>query len=201
LLFNYVSTYNFHIGNMFTTQCAFIARFSITGILMTQAISKTKVRHIQSATELGRYLRDCRHEQASTISEASSFAALGERFISEVERGKQTASFDKTLQYLTLLGLSLQIYPRNVLSIESPYGAFTDLKAIGTLARHHRKAQKATLEMVMELSGLSLRFLSDFERGKNCQIGNALSALKSYGLEVAIAPRGYRLSKAELLNV
>lgn len=168
---------------------------------MTQAISKTKAQHIQSTSELGRYLRDRRREQASTISDASSLAALGERFISEIERGKETAFFDKTLQYLNLLGLSLHICPRNALSIQSPYGAFSDIQAIGALARHHRKTQKATLDTVKELSGLSLRFLSDFERGKNCQIGKALSALRHYGLEVAIAPRNYRLSKADLLNV
>jgi hypothetical protein len=167
---------------------------------MAQTISKTRAKHIQSTTELGRYLRDHRREQVSTISDASRFTALGERFISELERGKETASFDKALQYLNLLGLSLHIYPRNALSIESPYGAFTDLKAIGALARHHRKAQEATLDTVKALSGLGLRFLSDFERGNNCQIGKALSALGNYGLEVAIAPRNYRLSKADLLN-
>ena len=168
---------------------------------MTQTIHKNSAQHIQSTTELGNYLRKRRREQASTISDASSFAALGERFISEIERGKETASFDKTLQYINLLGLSLHIYPRNVLSIQSPYGPFTDLKAIGALARHHRKTQKATLDTVKELTGLGLRFLSDFERGKNCQIGKALSALRHYGLVVAIAPRNYRLSKGDLLNV
>ena len=168
---------------------------------MTQTISKTRANHIQSTTELGRCLRDRRREQASTISDVSSFASLGERFISEIERGKETASFDKALQYINLLGLSLHIYPRNVLNIQSPYGTFTDLKALGALARHHRKTQKATLDILKELSGLSLRFLSDFERGKNCRIGKALSALRHYGLEVAIAPRNYRLSKGDLLNV
>ncbi|VAW56814.1 hypothetical protein MNBD_GAMMA07-1793 [hydrothermal vent metagenome] len=168
---------------------------------MTKATILTKVQHIHSTAELGHYLRDRRHEQATTISNASSFSSIGERFISEIERGKQTAFFDKTLQYLNLLGLSLQIYPRNALSIQSPYGAFTDIKAIGALARHHRKNQKATLNTVKELSDLSLRFLSDFERGNNCQIGKALDALKTYGLEVAISPRNYRLSKADLLGV
>lgn len=168
---------------------------------MSKAISPTRARHIHSTTELGRYLRDRRHEQATTISDASSFSTLGERFISEIERGKQTAFFDKTLQYLNLLGLSLHIYPRNALSIQSPYGAVTDIKAIGGLARHHRKAQKATLDTAKAISSLSLRFLSDFERGNNCRIGKALGALKYYGLEVAIAPKNYRLSKADLLNV
>lgn len=168
---------------------------------MTQTTSKTRAKHIQNTTELGHYLRDHRRSQDSTISDTSRFGTLGERFISEIERGKETAFFDKTLQYLNLLGLSLHIYPRNVLSIQPPYGAFSDLKAIGALARHHRKTQKATLDTVKELSGLGLRFLSDFERGRNCQVGKALLALRFYGLELAIAPKNYRLSKADLLNV
>lgn len=168
---------------------------------MAKSTSTEKVKHVHDPAELGSVLRERRHEQSTTISDASSYAELGKRFISEVERGKQTAFFDKTLQYLSLLGLTLQIYPRNAHSIQSPYGAFADLKTIGALARHHRKEQKATLNTVKELSGLSLRFLSDFERGNNSQIGKALAALKIYGLEVAISPRNYRLNKADLLNV
>jgi HTH-type transcriptional regulator / antitoxin HipB len=168
---------------------------------MTKSISTDKVKHVHNPAELGQYLRDHRREQSTTIRDTSHFVSLGERFISEIERGKQTAFFDKTLQYLDLLGLSLHIYPRNTLKILSPYGTFGDIKAIGALARHHRKNQKATLYTVKELSGLSLRFLSDFERGKNTQVGKALAALETYGLEVAISPRNYRLNKADLLNV
>lgn len=160
-----------------------------------------RVKHVHNPEQLGHYLRERRREQASTINNTSHFVSLGERFISEIERGKQTAFFDKTLQYLDQLGLTLHIYPKNTLRILSPYGTFTDIEAIGALARHHRKNQKATLDTVKDLSGLSLRFLSDFERGNNCQIGKALTALKTYGLEVAISPRNYRLSKTDLLDV
>lgn len=175
--------------------------FSISGIIVKKDISSTKVRHIHTPAELGYYLRERRREQAATISDASSFVSLGERFISEIERGKQTAFFDKTLQYIGQLGLSLHIYPRNALSILSPYGVFSNIKDIGALARYHRKNQKATLETAKELSGLSLRFLSDFEQGKNSQIGKALAALNTYGLDVALSSRNYRLNKADLLNV
>jgi len=168
---------------------------------MTSTSISTKIKAIQNPAELGQYLRDRRHEQAATINSASGFVSLGERFISEIERGKQTAFFDKTLQYLDQLGLSLHIYPRNALSIQSPYGTFTDIKDIGALARYHRKSQKATLETVKELSGLSLRFLSDFERGKNGQVGKVLIALNTYGLKITISPRNYRLNKADLLYV
>jgi hypothetical protein len=168
---------------------------------MSESIRSKKVRSIDNTAELGRYLRESRREQAVTISDASAFVSLGERFISEIERGKESAFLDKTLQYINQLGLSLQIYPRNALSIHSPYGAFSDINTIGQLARHHRKKQKATMENVKQISGLGLRFLSEFERGNNSQIGNALNALNTYGLDVAIAPKNYRLSKADLIGV
>jgi len=168
---------------------------------MTKSIAPKKVKHIDNTAELGRYLRASRREQAVTISEASTLVSLGERFISEIERGKETAFLDKTLQYINQLGLSLHFYPRNTLTIHSPYGALDDIKAIGQLARQHRKKQNATMQTVKQISGLGLRFLSEFERGNNSQIGKALSALKTYGLEVVISPRNYRLSKADLTNV
>ncbi|VAW62975.1 hypothetical protein MNBD_GAMMA10-657 [hydrothermal vent metagenome] len=167
---------------------------------MTKDSNPPKVQRIHTPAELGGYLREHRREQAVTISDASNLVSPGERFISEVERGKQTAFFNKTLQYINQLGLSLHIYPKNILRIQAPYGAISDLKTIGTLARHHRKSQRATLKTARELSGLSLRFLSDFERGKNSQIGKALVALNTYGLEIAISPRNYRLNRADLLN-
>lgn len=168
---------------------------------MTKRIAPKKVKHIDNTAELGRYLRASRRQQAVTISDASALVSLGERFISEIERGKETAFLDKTLQYIDQLGLSLHIYPRNTLTIRPPYGALDDIKAIGQLARQHRKKQNATMETVKQISGLGLRFLSEFERGNNSQIGKALSALKTYGLEVVVSPKNYRLSKADLTNV
>ena len=170
-------------------------------MVMSKSIAPKKVKYIDNTAELGHYLRASRREQAVTISDASALVSLGERFISEIERGKETAFLDKTLHYINQLGLSLHIYPRNTLTIHSPYGAFADIKAIGQLARQHRKKQKATLETVKQISGLGLRFLSEFERGNNSQIGKALNALKTYGLEVAISPKNYRLSKADLADV
>jgi hypothetical protein len=73
---------------------------------------------------------------------------------------------DKTLQYINLLGLSLHIYPGNTLTIYSPYGALDDIKAIGQLARQHRKKQNATMQTVKQISGLGLRFLSPAAGGR-----------------------------------
>jgi len=170
-------------------------------MMMSKTIAPRKIQHIHSTGELGCYLRDSRREQGVTISNASAFVSLGERFISEIERGKETAFLDKTLQYLNQLGLSLHIYPRNTLSIRPPYGALGDIKTIGQLARKHRKKQKATLNTVKQVSGLGLRFLSEFERGNNSQIGKALDALKAYGLEVSISPKNYRLNRTDLTDV
>ena len=160
-----------------------------------------QVKHIANTAELGRHLRAVRREQAVTIRDASTLVSLGERFISEIEHGKETAFLDKTLQYIDRLGLSLHVYPRNVLAIHPPYGVMDDIGAIGQLARRHRKKQGATLQSVRQISGLGLRFLSEFERGNNSRVGNALSALESYGLEVAIAPKNYRLDRADLSHV
>ena len=169
-------------------------------MMMSKSIAIKKVKHINNTAELGRYLRSSRREQAVTISDASSLVSLGERFISEIERGKETAFLDKTLQYINQLGLCLHIYPRNTLTIHSPYGALDDIKTIGQLARQHRKEQNATMQTVKQISGLGLRFLSEFERGNNSQVGKVLSALKAYGLEMAISPKNYRLSKADLAD-
>jgi len=169
-------------------------------MVMSKSITPKKVKHIGNTAELGHYLRESRREQTVTISDASALVSLGERFISEIERGKETAFLDKTLQYINQLGLSLHIYPRNTLTIHSPYGALADIKAIGQLARQHRKKQRATMETVKQVSGLGLRFLSEFERGNNSQIGKVLNALKTYGLEVAISPKNYRLSRADLTD-
>ena len=78
---------------------------------------------------------------------------------------------------------------------------YDNIEAIGQLARQHRKKQNATLETVKQISGLGLRFLSEFERGKNSRVGKALRALNTYGLEVVISPKNYRLSKADLSDV
>ncbi|WP_027389844.1 helix-turn-helix domain-containing protein [Chrysiogenes arsenatis] len=62
--------------------------------------------------------------------------------------------------------------------------------ALGQLFREERKRQGLTLEEVYALTGLSIRFLSEFERGKaNASLGRVMLALHSLGLEIFIAPR------------
>ena len=70
------------------------------------------------------------------------------------------------------------------------YGAIRSSKALGALARAHRKQRRLTLETISGLGNLSTRFLSEFERGKEtAELGKVLKALRTLGLEVVIQPR------------
>lgn len=72
------------------------------------------------------------------------------------------------------------------------HGKVRNTKDIGKILRIHRKNRGITLERLAGLSNLSPRFLSEFERGKEtCEIGRALKALQTMGLEVSIHPRTY----------
>ncbi len=60
----------------------------------------------------------------------------------------------------------------------------------GRLIRQVRKQQGLTLEAVYAATGLTTRFLSEFERGKsNASLGGALQAAQALGLEVVVVPR------------
>lgn len=66
-----------------------------------------------------------------------------------------------------------------------------DPKELGEVIRAFRKGQKLTLEKVSGLTNVSMRFLSELERGKEtAELGKALSTLYKLGLEVYIVPRG-----------
>lgn len=76
-------------------------------------------------------------------------------------------------------------------------GATMDLKQVknaeelGKVIRLFRKNQKLTLEKVSGLTNVSMRFLSELERGKEtAELGKALSTLYKLGLEVYVVPRG-----------
>jgi len=71
------------------------------------------------------------------------------------------------------------------------YGRTHTVLELGSLARAHRKNRHLTLETVSGLSNSSIRFLSEFERGKEtAEIGKVLKALKILGLEVVVRPVG-----------
>jgi transcriptional regulator with XRE-family HTH domain len=61
----------------------------------------------------------------------------------------------------------------------------------GRLCRAFRKNQHLTLETVSGMTNVSMRFLSELERGKEtAELGKALAILNQLGLKIIIAPRG-----------
>ena len=76
-------------------------------------------------------------------------------------------------------------------SIPLPYGQVRSPQEIGQLARLERKRQNLTLDEIYSTSGLTTRFLSEFERGKpNASLGRVMQALQLLGLELLVLPRG-----------
>lgn len=69
------------------------------------------------------------------------------------------------------------------------YGRKMTTDELGSLARAHRKSKKLTLKTLSGLSNLSIKFLSEFERGKpTAEVGKVLHALRILGLEVIVRP-------------
>lgn len=76
------------------------------------------------------------------------------------------------------------------MAVELKYGRICSVEELGRIARAHRKSSGQTLERIADLSNVSLRFLSEFERGKEtAEIGKVLQALRILGLEVVIQRR------------
>ncbi len=72
------------------------------------------------------------------------------------------------------------------------FGRIHSSGELGALIRAFRKSQDITLETVSGLSNLSMRFLSELERGKEtAELGKALAVINNLGLEIIIQPRGY----------
>lgn len=72
-----------------------------------------------------------------------------------------------------------------------PYGKVRTPEALGHLVRRERKRQGLTLDTVYAASGLTTRFLSEFERGKpNASLGRVMDTLQALGLEMLVLPRG-----------
>lgn len=67
---------------------------------------------VTTVADIGRIAREKRKSQQATIELLSNYANLSPRFISEFERGKETAQIGKVLQALHSLGLDLAIVPR-----------------------------------------------------------------------------------------
>ena len=74
--------------------------------------------------------------------------------------------------------------------ISPNYGQVRSPNELGALVRAERKRQSLTLDQVYGVSGLSTRFLSQFERGRpNASLCRVMDALQIMGLEMVVLPR------------
>ncbi len=67
---------------------------------------------VRTAEELGRLARAHRKHRRLTLETVSGLGNLSTRFLSEFERGKETAEIGKVLKALRTLGLEVIIQPR-----------------------------------------------------------------------------------------
>jgi HTH-type transcriptional regulator / antitoxin HipB len=67
---------------------------------------------IQTTEELGQLARAHRKQRRLTLETISGLGNLSTRFLSEFERGKETAEIGKVLKALRTLGLEVIIQPR-----------------------------------------------------------------------------------------
>ena len=67
---------------------------------------------IRTVAELGRLTRAHRKSRRLTLEMVSGLGNLSTRFLSEFERGKETAEIGKVLKALRTLGLEVIIQPR-----------------------------------------------------------------------------------------
>lgn len=75
---------------------------------------------------------------------------------------------------------------------EPQYGRIATVSELGEVIRAFRKSHQLTLEKVSGITNISMRFLSELERGKEtAELGKALAAINQLGLEIIIQPRGY----------
>ena len=68
---------------------------------------------IQTTKELGELVRAHRKNKHLTLDTISGLGNLSTRFLSEFERGKETAEIGKVLKALRTLGLEVIVQPRH----------------------------------------------------------------------------------------
>jgi len=67
---------------------------------------------VETSQQLGRLARAHRKSRGLTLETVSGLGNLSPRFLSEVERGKDTAEIGKVLKALRILGLEVIVRPR-----------------------------------------------------------------------------------------
>ena len=85
-------------------------------------MTKQQVQYgaIQSTGDLGKLARAHRKQRKLTLETISGLGNLSTRFLSEFERGKETAEVGKVLKALRTLGLEVVIQPRRTLASKPP---------------------------------------------------------------------------------
>ena len=82
-----------------------------------------------------------------------------------------------------------QLKENRIRSASPKYGRVRTSFELGKLAREERRRQGLTLKTFYESSGITTRFMSEFERGKP-SVGRVLEVLQMLGLDVLVVPRG-----------
>ncbi len=72
-------------------------------------IKSNESMKIESAKDLGNFVREIRESQKMTQADILGLADTGNRFIVELENGKPTVQFQKVLNVLHALGLEIVI--------------------------------------------------------------------------------------------
>ena len=75
---------------------------------------------VRTTGELGRLVRAHRKQRGLTLETLSGLGNLSTRFLSEFERGKETAEIGKVLKALRTLDLEVIIRPRGQIPGEVP---------------------------------------------------------------------------------
>lgn len=85
-------------------------------------MTKQEIRYgvVRSAEELGKMARSHRKNRDLTLETVSGLGNLSPRFLSEFERGKETAEIGKILKALRTIGLEVIIQPRGAALTPTP---------------------------------------------------------------------------------
>ena len=77
-------------------------------------MAKNEVQNgrVDTVEQLGRLARAHRKSRGLTLETVSGLGNLSPRFLSEFERGKETAEIGKVLKALRILGLEITVQPR-----------------------------------------------------------------------------------------
>ena len=91
------------------------AIFYRTVLLLGDKMNKSPAHYgcVNSADALGQLVRAHRKSRHLTLETVSGLGNLSTRFLSEFERGKETAEIGKVLKALRTLGLEVIVQPRS----------------------------------------------------------------------------------------